>query len=102
MQVSCILCAEKKTEVAFPRAEELLQGNPAEINHQLNMDEQIDLLPYDKRWEFPRHRLKLGSTELLNNFCHVCFVVYNSFKIYIFPTRRNTIGYRLFWKSSQS
>ena len=25
------------------------------------MEYQIEYLPYDKRWEFPRHRLKLGS-----------------------------------------
>ena len=39
---------------------DLLKGKPNEINDKLGMDEQIELLPYDKRWEFPRHRLKLG------------------------------------------
>ena len=24
------------------------------------IEEQIEFLPYDKRWEFPRNRLKLG------------------------------------------
>ncbi len=47
----------------FPGAGLLLQGNPEKINQQLTMDEQIELTPYDKRWEFPRHRLKLGSSN---------------------------------------
>ena len=27
----------------------------------MSVEEQTEQLPYDKRWEFPRHRLKLGS-----------------------------------------
>jgi hypothetical protein len=38
----------------------LLKGNSKEINPELLIEEQIELLPYDKRWEFPRNRLKLG------------------------------------------
>jgi hypothetical protein len=38
----------------------MLNGNAKEINPELLMDEQSDLMPYDKRWEFPRYRLKLG------------------------------------------
>lgn len=30
------------------------------MNPNEPLDEQIDLLPYDKRWEFPRNRLTLG------------------------------------------
>lgn len=36
------------------------KGNPESINPDLPIDEQTELLPYDKRWEFPRDRLKLG------------------------------------------
>jgi FMS-like tyrosine kinase 1 len=27
----------------------------------LPVDEQAELLPYDKKWEFPRDKLKLGE-----------------------------------------
>ncbi|XP_046651440.1 vascular endothelial growth factor receptor kdr-like isoform X2 [Daphnia pulicaria] len=37
------------------------KGNPDSINPDLPIDEQTELLPYDKRWEFPRDRLKLGK-----------------------------------------
>lgn len=37
------------------------KGNPESINPDLPIDEQTELLPYDKRWEFPRDRLKLGK-----------------------------------------
>ncbi|XP_046599394.1 platelet-derived growth factor receptor alpha-like isoform X2 [Neodiprion lecontei] len=31
------------------------------LNHDLTVDEQAELLPYDKKWEFPREDLKLGK-----------------------------------------
>ena len=31
------------------------------INPDLTVDDQAELLPYDRRWEFPRDRLKLGN-----------------------------------------
>lgn len=37
------------------------KGNPESINPDLPIDEQTELLPYDKRWEFPRANLKLGK-----------------------------------------
>jgi FMS-like tyrosine kinase 1 len=27
------------------------------------VDEQAELLPYDKKWEFPRDKLKLGEFQ---------------------------------------
>ncbi len=30
------------------------------MNPNEPLDEQTDLLSYDKRWEFPRNRLRLG------------------------------------------
>jgi FMS-like tyrosine kinase 1 len=30
------------------------------INPELPVDEQADLLPYDRTWEFPREKLVLG------------------------------------------
>jgi hypothetical protein len=47
----------------FPGAEALLRGNPNEMNDDLSLDDQIEILPYDRRWEFPRNRLKLGNSS---------------------------------------
>lgn len=33
------------------------------INPNLGIDEQAELLPYDKKWEFPIERLKLGKRK---------------------------------------
>lgn len=37
------------------------RGNPDSINPELAVDEQADLLPYDKKYEFPREKIKLGK-----------------------------------------
>lgn len=37
------------------------EGSPDSINPDLALGEQADLLPYDKRYEFPRDKLKLGK-----------------------------------------
>ncbi|KAI9558995.1 hypothetical protein GHT06_015784 [Daphnia sinensis] len=50
---------EKKQQM-FPGLKKLLAGNVKEINRQLPIEEQTELLPYDKQWEFPRYRLKLN------------------------------------------
>jgi hypothetical protein len=39
----------------------LLNGNANRINNQSPIEDQVEFLPYDRRWEFPRSRLKLGS-----------------------------------------
>ncbi|KAI9558888.1 hypothetical protein GHT06_015678 [Daphnia sinensis] len=49
-----------KKKPLFPGAKKLLEGNLKHVNQQLSMEEQIELLPYDKRWEFPKNRLALG------------------------------------------
>lgn len=38
-----------------------VDGNPESINPDLALDEQADLLPYDKKYEFPRENLNLGK-----------------------------------------
>lgn len=45
-------------EAAFANFEE---GNIERFNSGRNLDDQADLLPYDKNVEFPRDRLKLGK-----------------------------------------
>lgn len=37
------------------------KGQVQSINPNIGIDEQADLLPYDKKWEFPIERLKLGK-----------------------------------------
>ncbi|XP_069682523.1 vascular endothelial growth factor receptor 1-like isoform X2 [Periplaneta americana] len=37
------------------------KGAMDSINHELPVDDQAELLPYDKKWEFPRDKLKLGK-----------------------------------------
>lgn len=39
----------------------LLEGNLNQINPDLPLDQQIDLLPYDPKWEFPLNHLVLGK-----------------------------------------
>lgn len=38
-----------------------VEGNVKGLNSELTLDEQADLLPYDKKYEFPRDKLKLGT-----------------------------------------
>lgn len=54
-----------------------VKGNPDSINPDLPIDEQTELLPYDRRWEFPRDQLKLGKVgefsrnlTCVNNLLH--------------------------------
>lgn len=34
------------------------------FDSNLPLDEQVDLLPYDEQWEFPREKLKLGKIRI--------------------------------------
>jgi len=43
-----------------------LAGDPEKINPDIPIEEQIDLLPYDVNWEFPRERLDIGEFFFLN------------------------------------
>ena len=50
------------------------KGNPGSINPDLPVDEQTELLPYDRRWEFPRDQLKLGFflAIIFEIICYLC------------------------------
>lgn len=39
----------------------LQSGDLERINPEIPLEEQVDLLPYDSKWEFPRDRLVLGE-----------------------------------------
>ncbi|XP_045028121.1 vascular endothelial growth factor receptor 1 isoform X2 [Daphnia magna] len=54
------LCLDRKKK-SFVVAEELMRGKTNEINEDIPKEYQIEYLPYDRQWEFPRHRLKLGD-----------------------------------------
>lgn len=36
------------------------KGAIENFNPELGIDDQAELLPYDKKWEYPRENLKLG------------------------------------------
>jgi hypothetical protein len=38
-----------------------LDGDPGRIDPDVPLEYQTEFLPYDKKWEFPRKRLRLGS-----------------------------------------
>jgi hypothetical protein len=51
----------------FPYAKDLLKGKPEAVNPNLPLDEQTEILPYDKKiWEFPRNQLKLGFCIIIS------------------------------------
>lgn len=37
------------------------EGRMALFDPNLPLDDQVDLLPYDEKWEFPNEKLKLGK-----------------------------------------
>jgi hypothetical protein len=45
-----------------------LDGDPGEIDPDVPMEYQTEFLPCDKKWEFPRKRLRLGTLFSRNNF----------------------------------
>jgi hypothetical protein len=40
--------------------ERILGGDPGRIDPNVPIEYQTEFLPYDKKWEFPRKRLRLG------------------------------------------
>ncbi|KAI1304167.1 Vascular endothelial growth factor receptor 2 [Halotydeus destructor] len=52
----------QKRELQIFSANLFDQGQIDMFNPDMPLDEQVDLLPYDRRWEFPKERLKLGRT----------------------------------------
>lgn len=65
--LSVYLCARVRREkklIAELKAAGLAnfeEGNLESIDPDVNLDEQADLLPYNKDYEFPRDKLKLGK-----------------------------------------
>lgn len=44
-------------------------------NPDLGIEEQAELLPYDKRWEFPRDKLKLGK-QFKEIYLSLFYIIY--------------------------
>ncbi|XP_055307327.1 platelet-derived growth factor receptor alpha-like [Sitodiplosis mosellana] len=61
-------------------------GNVDGISSNLTLDEQADLLPYDRKYEFPREKLKLGAQLGGGAFG----VVYEGIADSILPNEKNT------------
>ncbi|RWS16679.1 Vascular endothelial growth factor receptor 3-like protein [Dinothrombium tinctorium] len=53
---------KQKREIALINQKLFDYGQIEMFNPDMPLDEQIELLPYDPSWEFPRERLKLGRT----------------------------------------
>ncbi|XP_060530619.1 vascular endothelial growth factor receptor 1 isoform X2 [Cylas formicarius] len=50
-----------KMELKLLGLENFHKGNPENLNPELGIDDQAELLPYKKEWEFPVEQLKLGK-----------------------------------------
>ena len=46
----------------------LFRGNVSLINPKEPLGEQTDFMPYNKLWEFPESRLRLGIRKLKDTF----------------------------------
>uniref|UniRef100_T1J416 receptor protein-tyrosine kinase n=1 Tax=Strigamia maritima TaxID=126957 RepID=T1J416_STRMM len=57
------ICKERKQrrDLAILRKMLFEQGDTANINPDIPLSDQVELLPYDRRWEFSREKLKLGK-----------------------------------------
>ncbi|RWS12832.1 Vascular endothelial growth factor receptor 3-like protein, partial [Dinothrombium tinctorium] len=53
---------KQNRELGFINQSLFDHGQIEMFNPDMPLDEQVELLPYDHRWEFPKERLKLGRT----------------------------------------
>lgn len=53
---------KEKKEMEFLSKVLFDKGQIEMFNPEMSLEEQVELLPYDHRWEFPKERLKLGKT----------------------------------------
>jgi len=60
--ITLIFLKQKRDRLIRIARERLLcsAGDPDRINPEISVEEQVDLLPYDLKWEFPRNRIILG------------------------------------------
>lgn len=48
------------------------EGAIENLNMDLGVEDQAELLPYDRKFEFPREKLKLGRLLKTQTSCTVC------------------------------
>lgn len=60
--LKCVIVKELRRELKLLGLENFHNGNPENLNPELGIDDQAELLPYDKKFEFPIERLKLGES----------------------------------------
>ena len=48
---------------------DLLKGKPKAFDPTIPLDQQSEFLPYEKRWEFPKNRLRLGNYRRKKGNC---------------------------------
>lgn len=61
--LKCVIVKELRRELKLLGLENFHNGNPENLNPELGIDDQAELLPYDKKFEFPIERLKLGESK---------------------------------------
>jgi hypothetical protein len=58
--------------------EKRLNGDPTRIDPDVPMEYQTEFLPYDKKWEFPRKRLRLGLLfDIISNIYFTTKIIKN-------------------------
>ncbi|KAJ8894999.1 hypothetical protein PR048_000308 [Dryococelus australis] len=74
------MCLQKiKRELVLTGLNRFKEGAMENFNPDLPIDEQAELLPYDKKWEFPRDRLKMGRFQHFGNVNSDCLQVVMEF-----------------------
>lgn len=62
-----------KDELAKAGLSYFEKGAVESLNPDLRIEDQAELLPYDKKWEFPRDKLKLGKVFLIISLTFIIF-----------------------------
>lgn len=54
---------KEKSGVGRLFGEEFYEGAVENLNAEMNISDQAELLPFDKRWEFAEENLRLGTNQ---------------------------------------
>ncbi|ERL93992.1 hypothetical protein D910_11277 [Dendroctonus ponderosae] len=60
---------ELRRELKLLGLENFHNGNPENLNPDLGIDDQAELLPYNKKFEFPAENLKIGFEKSITAPC---------------------------------
>lgn len=56
-----LICTQALKKILEANRLRFENGDIDKWNPDLGIEEQAELLPYDKQWEFPRDKLKIGK-----------------------------------------